>query len=82
MTRTREERRLLSRLDTFRGELVGHFEQRPLMNKTRAAEWLGVTRDTLDKAIERGQITTVSLAESEWIAFADLQRLARIVSED
>ena len=82
MTTTRAERRLLSRLDTFRDDLVIHFEQRPLLNKTRAAEWLGVTRATLDKAIARGQIRTVELAESEWIAFADLQRLARVVADD
>lgn len=79
---TRAERRLLSRLDAFREDLDGHFRQRPLLNKTQAAEWLGITRHTLDRAIERGQITTVELADSEWIAFADLQRLARIIDDE
>lgn len=79
---TRAERRLLSRLDSFRGDLEQHFGQRPLLTKTEAAEWLRVTRATVDKAIDRGQLTTVTFAESEWIAFADLLRLARVMPDD
>jgi hypothetical protein len=74
------ERDLLARLDALRDELeqLLAVRQPPLLNKSQAAEWLGVTRHTLDKAIARWQIATVAIAESEWIAFADLQRLVRV----
>jgi hypothetical protein len=79
---TRAERRLLARIESFRDDLDVHFRQRPLLNKSEAADWLGISRGTLDKAIIRGQISTVPFGDSEWIAFADLQRLARVIADE